>query len=52
LKADYDLVKGRVNKFLDGITEKDILDIDYSYTKDPTVNGDYTTKCFLLIIEK
>jgi len=52
LKADYKLIKSRVNSFLDSLNEKDGINVGYDYTKDERVRGKYKTDCFLLIIEK
>jgi len=52
LKAEYGLIKKNVNKFLDVLSEKDTILVEYEYTKEDRVAGNYDTSCFLLIIEK
>ena len=52
LKAEYETIHKEVNSFLDSLTHKDVINVDYEYTKEDRVSGKYKTKCFMLIIEK
>jgi hypothetical protein len=52
LKADYELIKTKVNSFLESLHEKEIIEVEYKYDKEDRVAGKYNTKCLLLIIEK
>lgn len=52
LKADYELIKEKVDSFLSNIDRSKLIRVEYVYDKDDRFAGDYKTSCFLLIIEK
>lgn len=51
LKSEYQTIKDKVNSFLDSISEESLIDVEYTYSKEDRVSGEYKTKCFILIIE-
>ena len=52
LKAEFELIHGKVNTFLSTIDGDNLIEVKYSYNKEDRVAGNYKTKCYLLTIEK
>lgn len=50
LKSNMDLISGKIIDFFEKVSDDDIVDIEYTYKKDRSLAGEYTTKCMYLFV--